>query len=90
MNSIYKYPIKITDEQEILMAPGKIVHVGLDPKGTPCLWVLVWTTMPDVLRTIFVVGTGNPIPGPAKRHLGSFVQGPFVWHVFTHEEREAN
>jgi len=40
--TIWKFPLEITDRQDIKM-PGepKILSVGLDPKGVPCLWALV-------------------------------------------------
>jgi hypothetical protein len=83
MKTIYKYPIKITDEQEIQMpAHANVLHVGLDPQGTPCLWAMVDTAKPMEPVSVLVVGTGNPMPFEPLRHVGSFVQGPFVWHVF--------
>jgi len=83
MHTIYKYPIQITDRQIIeLPNHSKIVHVGLDPEGNPCLWAEVDTDEYGFLELIlFVVGTGRPTP-PATTHLGSFVQGSFVWHVY--------
>jgi len=83
MKTIYKYPIQITDEQEIQMpCDANVIHAGLDPQGTPCLWVEVDTAAPTEPVSVLVVGTGNPMPYVAHTHLGSFVQGPFVWHVF--------
>lgn len=82
MKVIYKYPIEITESQFIQAKPGPIIHVGLDLDGIPCLWIQVWSTTPDISRVIYVIGTGNPMPSDAKHHLGSFLQGPFVWHVY--------
>ena len=62
---------------------AEIIHVGLDPRGMPCVWALVDTNYSLTPTTIYVVGTGNPAPNDVSRHLGSFVQTPFVWHVFT-------
>ena len=85
MNTIHKYPIKITDRQEVTLPENaKIIHVGIDPRGLPCLWAEVDTFDYECSdRDIYVVGTGNPRDEEAKTHLGSFVQGPFVWHVYT-------
>jgi hypothetical protein len=84
MKKIYKYPIEITDEQEIQIPLGsEIMHAGLDPLGNPCIWVMV-----DVNEcqsesvTVFVVGTGHPMPHSYNCYAGTFVHGPFVWHVF--------
>lgn len=83
MKTIYKYPIQITDEQEITMPIGaEVIHAGLDPQGMPCLWAKVESDNPTEDVSVLVVGTGNPIMFHTERHVGSFVQGPFVWHVF--------
>lgn len=83
MNTIYKYRIAITDHQHLAMKPGRIIHVGLDAQGVPCVWAEVFSTMPDILRSIYVVGTGHSKPEEAREHVGSFIQGMFVWHVYT-------
>jgi hypothetical protein len=83
MKTIYKYPIQITDEQEIQVhGEADVLHAGLDPQGTPCIWAMVDPSQPTAPLSVLVVGTGNPMPYVPYRHLSSFVQGPFVWHVF--------
>ena len=83
MKTIYKYPIEITDKQEIQMPFGaEVIHAGLDPQGMPCLWATVESANSPEPVLVGVVGTGNPMPLHAERHVGSFVQGPFMWHVF--------
>jgi len=83
MKTIYKYPIRITDEQELEIPIGYPIHVGIDPQGVPCIWYHVDTKSPTSKVKIYIVGTGNPIPENAHFHMGSFVQSPFVWHVYT-------
>ena len=86
MKTIYKYPLEITDSQIIKMPiNAEILHSGLDPQGTPCVWAAVNTGNADEDQTVWIVGTGNPIPRQARRHLGSFVQPPYVWHAFLGE-----
>ena len=85
-SEVWKFPISITDEQLISMPRmANIIHVGLDPSGTPCIWAEVNTDDQVRPRAIAVVGTGRPIPedAPIARHIGSFVQGRFVWHVYS-------
>lgn len=83
MRTVYKYVIEMTDEQKIDMRGGaEIIHVGLDPSRILCAWAIVDTTQPSIPVSIWVVGTGNPIPDGAKQFLASFVQGRFVWHIF--------
>ena len=82
MKTIYKYPIRITDDQEVEMLTGATpCHVGLDPQGQPCVWAAVDNTAPPEPVGVIVVGTGNPVPDVPCRYLGSFLQGPFVWYV---------
>ena len=87
--AIWKYPLKLTDEQQIMMpVAAQILHV--DKQGdTLTLWALVDATYPDgrdaehVARTIEVHGTGNPISGNYRRqYIGTVLMPPFVWHVF--------
>ena len=81
MRTIHKYPLAIIDEQIITSQLSKWLHVGLDSQGTPCIWAEVDTRNEKVRCLIRIVGTGNPIPNGSE-HIGSFVQGPFVWHVY--------
>ncbi len=62
MRRIFKYAISITDIQGIAMPQNStIIHAGLDPKGLPCIWARVAEGSMKVSKTIYVVGTGNPI-----------------------------
>lgn len=84
MRTIYKYPIEITDLQKIEMPIGEVLHAGLDPSGTPCIWAAVDTECDRISQEILIYGTGNTMPvyPSGRRHVGTFVQGQFVWHVF--------
>ena len=81
MKTIYKYELQIEDEQNIPMPVGsKIVHVGLDPRGVSCIWAEVETENPVENVNFHIIGTGHPLPNELV-HVGSFVQGPIVWHL---------
>jgi hypothetical protein len=84
MKTIFKYPITITRFQSVEMPDGaKPIHVGLSPDGTPCIWAEVNTENPIINHSVNVVGTGHDITNLTfKRHVGTFLQGPFVWHVY--------
>ena len=82
--TIYKYPISITDRQEIMM-PGQpeVLSVGLDPGGQPCVWARVRPGEPDFKVHLRVYGTGNPCDVPPEwPFIGTFLQHSLVWHVF--------
>lgn len=83
MKRIWKYRIQVTDEQRIEIPFGSVpIHAGLDPDGNPSIWYEVNPQETTIHVRIFVVGTGDPIPYETNIHIGSFVQGPFVWHVY--------
>jgi len=84
MARIHKYPFQITDRQTLAI-PGnsvKLLRVGLSPDKVPCLWLEVDPSAPLQPLTLLVVGTGREAPS-GQAHLGSFCQGPFVWHVYS-------
>jgi hypothetical protein len=87
MTTIHKYPLEITDVQ-LIPAPfgAKAIHVGLDPSGTPCLWAIVEDHIKQGGMDVWIVGTGQEIPKEDHAYVGSFVQGPFVWHVFVSQD----
>lgn len=83
MRAIFKYPIQITDYQVIQIPEwSKILHVGLDPNGVPCVWARVITTNKLINQEIWIFGTGNPVDDEWKDHQGTFIQNNFVWHVY--------
>ena len=83
MQTIHKYPIEITDIQEIQMPQGaEIIHAGLDPQGNPCVWARVEAENFAAPVRIVVAGTGLPLSREAGGHLMSFKDGAFIWHVF--------
>lgn len=81
---VFKYPFAIEKIATIEVPSGSVLlHAGLDPVGTPCVWAIVDQNNPKTLIEIFVVGTGHDVPEQAPRHLGSFVRLDEVWHIFT-------
>lgn len=84
MSMIWKYELKVTDDQEILMpAQAKILSVG-NQDGKLCVWALVDTEQPIAPKYFSIVGTGHPMSEdfPLKRFVGTVIMSPFVWHVF--------
>lgn len=60
-----------------------VVHVGPDPGGSPCVWVDLHTEATPNPETVTfqIVGTGHRVPKHAF-HVGAYLDGPFVWHVY--------
>lgn len=83
MQTIWKFPLEITDVQQISVPDNATpLHIGLDPVGNTCIWFQVDDQDPCVMCDVFVVGTGNPLPAGASHHIGSLVSGRFMWHVY--------
>ncbi len=85
MRTIFKYSIKLTDEQRIEMNTGaKILCVQLQG-GQPCIWAEVEDPITLESVPIFIIGTGNPMPIEATRYIGTVQQfnGGLIWHVYT-------
>lgn len=83
MKTVWKFPFAIIRTQTIQMpVSATVLHVGLDPLAQPCLWARIDPTAPLVEYSLYVSGTGQPVPDGDNKHLGSFVDGQFVWHVW--------
>lgn len=78
---IYKYPFLIGAEVEVSMpANAEILMVAMQGEQA-CIWARVDPTDIDLLRTFYCRGTGHDI-GPNMKHIASFQNPPFVWHLF--------
>lgn len=90
MKTIHKYPIpygtRNLGEGVRLPRGAQIIAVqmqrGLASIFAPQLWAVVDTDEPMEWRDIVVRGTGYAIDGEVGRHLGTFQDGPYVFHVF--------
>lgn len=95
-NTIYKYPIDRSSARDsIVRVHGgcggrfwpQVVHVGLDPAGTPCIWCEVDADVhpsPTIAATVLCVMSGEDLGRELPQyHLGSFVDGDFVVHVYS-------
>lgn len=84
MQTIYKYPIAITDTQAVLMpVSAEILSVQFQ-RDDLCLWAAVDPSEEKRARVICIFGTGHSMPPPASmRFLGTAQQcSGDVWHVF--------
>lgn len=84
---IFKYPIPNESEEVIfsLEIPegSDILRVGLDPQEQACIWCLVSEQLDAERRYFRVVATGEQIVSMKnKRYIGTWNEGPFVWHLF--------
>lgn len=79
--TVWKFRIPM-DEEFCLEIPSDpdILHVDVQ-HGDPCLWARVDPDRPFAKYTFYIVGTGHDIP-PGLAHVGTWQEGPFVWHLF--------
>ena len=86
--TIWKFPFAICKLIEIEMPQdARILHVECQ-QVTPCIWALVDPDAPKVARRFRLLGTGHhAIREDLGCHLGTFQQGPFVWHIFDAEHQ---
>lgn len=84
MKTIWKFPIAV-ETSPTIEAPGlgPTVMVGSQDNEW-MVWCEVDTTGPVRSREFRVVGTGHPLPAENEgfMHAGSWLDGPFVWHLY--------
>ncbi len=85
MMRIWKFPLEITDVQQIEVPEGSKALSVIEQFGGPTLYVLVKRLgRVRVKKTVHVVGTGNPADHVrSEDFVGTVKTGNFVWHVFT-------
>lgn len=81
--AVWKFPLKIADEQTVLMPEGaELLHVA-EQNENLMLWARVIPTgQREVRRMILIRGTGYSIW--TQPYVGTVVTagGSLVWHVF--------
>lgn len=86
MKTIWKYPLKVVDQQTIRMPERAQILSVQTQNGTPCIWALVQPDAVLLPRTINTFGTGHPIDGNPGAFVGTYqLQGGalvLVFHVF--------
>ena len=85
MKTIWKYELKITDEQTIsLPVNSKILSVQ-NFNGKLCLWAIVNSEDAEKERKIAIIGTGNPLWCNLKfwNFIDTVQMESGVWHVFS-------
>lgn len=85
--TVWKYPLDLTDVQEVEMPSFTRPLVVGDQDGILTLWAWCDRDAPKVKRKIVIVGTGNRAPPPGNAdYVGTVMMGEYVWHVFLMRE----
>ena len=85
MRTVYKYPLEwpmASDEFTMSFPEGaELLHFDMQGRA-PTIWALVDPDKPVARRTFRLAGTGHPIEAEEMAHVGTCMDGPFVWHLF--------
>ncbi len=83
MKKIYKYILKVRDENVIHIPEGaEILKVGRQ-QDILCVWMLCDIDMPQKPHKFRIFGTGAEVPdGENLTYLDTVVMDYFVWHVY--------
>lgn len=83
MRTIWKFPLAVTDFQNVRMPKGAEILSVADQHGVVCVWALVDSEAELRDRMFYILGTGNPVSERLPwQFVGSVQQNIFVWHVF--------
>ncbi len=81
MITVHKFPFLITDATAIDMPIGAEILLVECQNQQPCIWAKVDNKAKTEKRMFVITGTGHEVPGHCK-HVASFQQGMFVWHLW--------
>jgi hypothetical protein len=86
---IWKFPLKVTDVQDIRMPQGANILCVQAQFDSPCIWALCDENAPTKNRTIYIYGTGHEVLEKhvhdcSETYIGTFqlFGGTAVFHVF--------
>lgn len=81
---IYKYPFQPKRPTEIRLPVGaELLKVGAAVPHEPHLWFKVPTVEGELeSRTFWVYGTGEAFDDRNQKHVDTFFDQGYVWHVF--------
>ena len=91
LSKVFKYELKLVDEQEITVPEGtKLLHVDI-VDGKVYVWAQVFPNrIGKHIVGIRIAGTGHPI-NYATSYIGTVIdrEKGLVWHVFEHGRKWA-
>lgn len=83
MKTIYKYPLKVEDEQTVAFPMGATVLSAAFQGETLYMWALIDKDEEcSESQKIFIYGTGHEIIEGNSRFISTVFIGSLVFHVF--------
>lgn len=78
---IWKYKLDGVISKIEMPLDAKVLTIQTQNE-VPHIWVLVNPENEVETRSFRIVGTGHPFDDTDKKYIGTFQDGPFVWHLF--------
>jgi hypothetical protein len=82
MTTIWKFQLDLFDEQQIILPVGAKILTAQINQGSICLWAEVEAYAKKENRSIFIVGTGHPLPNCVTKYIATVQADNFVWHIY--------
>jgi hypothetical protein len=85
MRTVHKFPLPTNigggDIVELQMPAHAVIRRFALQNHVPTLWVEIDDKTDLMPRRFQIFGTDHPLPAHAA-YVGTYEQGPFVWHVY--------
>lgn len=81
IKQIWKYKLDGLISQIQIPIEAKVLTVQTQNEQ-PHIWALVNPNNEMETRKFTVIGTGHPFDDTNMKYIGTFQDGPFVWHLF--------
>jgi len=81
---IFKYGLKIIDEQVLELPIGSKILTLKTQNDLPFIWATVEPDAKTEKRTFYTYGTGHQLPADMSMHcyIGTYIVPNLVFHVF--------
>lgn len=83
MRIIHKHALNMHGQLCLRSSISKVLMVGVDANCTPSIWIEIDQGLLLTDHYFFVYGTGAVVPD-FQRHVGSFKEKDFIWHVYAY------
>jgi len=82
MRTIFKYPLNVTDTQELWLPKGSQILDVQRQDTKIMLWAEIDPHAISEVHTIEFHGTGNPIEKGERKYIATVQHYGLVWHVY--------
>lgn len=83
--TIWKYPLKQKEMQEIEMPEGAGILCAQEQDGTPCIWAQVNPHAEKKPIRVYIYETGQMLHNTQGRYIGTIQLGTYVIHIYAED-----